>query len=606
VRSYQWNEAIQILQKGLGSYPDDAGLLAQLGGLLVRSGQVSPAQVLLARASALDPDNAEIVRDLGEVKLRLGQFPAAVQFFRKSIGLRPGDGESCYRLAFAFFLNGELKEALNAAQQAVDLNPTEPAYRDFYALLLDQKGESQESYQQLRTARRLAPRDPQLLFRLGEKQKLEGRFNQAVEYFEQASQLDAENPLYHAQLSQVYSRLGLKTLAEKEAARNRQLLQAFQEYAGAVAQASRGLRTEAARHMESVLARNPEFITGMIFLAGLYRRLGEEKKALELYLRVLERNPSESSAIEEGAWLQLKQGSLAAAAELLKRLHQESPNQALVEGYRNLVQESWTAALAEFKKAEARMPLNPALLRLISFCLRAEGKRDEALAYLDKASQFEPPSGGIRREIREIKLEYAFHLLENENLKAALKAFTDLTAEDGLEASYFLSAAYCRQRLGDLAGAIRDYRTGLIGNPQAVWARANLAIALSQLSRYREAASEWEALLGERRVVASDRSVKSDAGEAAFGNEGNFDRALAYCQLGLCYSRLERFAEAELAFQKALQRGKETPEILYNLGVLYLRRNSSEEGWNLLNRSARAGYHPAKRLMEQAAQRMHP
>src|SRR2546428_3028402 len=112
VRSYQWNEAIQILQKGLRSYPDDPGLLAQLGGLLVRAGQVSQAQVFLSRASTLDPANAEIVRDLGEVKLRLGQLPAAIQLFRKSLGLRAG-GESCYRLAFAFFLNGELKEALN-------------------------------------------------------------------------------------------------------------------------------------------------------------------------------------------------------------------------------------------------------------------------------------------------------------------------------------------------------------------------------------------------------------------------------------------------------------------------------------------------------------
>ncbi|HEV8130081.1 MAG TPA: tetratricopeptide repeat protein [Acidobacteriota bacterium] len=589
VKQNQWNEAAEILRKGMQSYPDNPELLLQMGNLLIHTGQAAQAEVVLREALAANKDNPEILRNLGEAEIRLGRLPAAVELFRKVLRRQSNDGQSHYRLAFTFYLQGDLQHALESARRAVEVSPMDANYREFYALILEQAGDTNESHEQLKAAHRLELKNAHLLFRLGEKERLDGQLSQAMESLEQAVRLDPENPLYHRQLARVYARLALLQQSSEEDARASRLLQAFQQYIQALTLAGRGQEVEALRRMEPLVTKHPEFTTGAMFLADLYRRRGQEKKALDLYLKVLERNPLDSRAIQESAWIEVRQGALTEAIELLRRIQEENPNEALIEGYRNLVQENWAGALREFRKVEAQLPLNAELLQLISFCLKAQGQRNEALSYLDKAIQLQPKDTRIQRQKHETKLANAFDLLEKRNWRAALRVFTELMAADGIEAGLYLNVAYCRQQSEDLQGAIRDYRIGLQGDPKAAWARTNLANLLFRLARYREAAAEWETVLAQARAVQFQHS----------GTDAVNLSQVYYC-LGLCYSHLERFAQAEASFQNALRFGKETPELLYNLGVLRLRQNSPEEALNLIRRSARAGYEPAKRILEQA------
>lgn len=427
------------------------------------------------------------------------------------------------------------------------------------------------SYRHLKVASRLAPRDAGLLFQLSQNRKTAGQLGQALEYLQLAVDLDPENPLYHVEVARLYERVGGHEIAAQESRLADSLHSAFQAYLKALNLAAKRNHEEAARYLAPVLEKHPEFITGTL-LADLYRKLGRKEDALSLYLRVLEQDSHHAEAREQGAWIRAQQGFLDSALSLLRRGQRESPNQALIEGYRELLRENWTRAVERFRKAELLHPLDPRLLQLISFCLNAQGKREEALRYLEKAQRFEPGNRDIRRQVREIKLGSANRLLEDKKWALALKAFAELLEAEGPKGEYFLSAAYCRQQLGDLRGAIDDYRSGLGLDPDAIWARINLASSLYLTAAYQEAVIEWEKVLAVRKTS-----------EACF-------------QLGLCYSQLNRSQEAEQILQKALDLGEKTPELLYNLGIVRLHLKKFDNARSLIRRAARGGYEPARRL----------
>ena len=60
---------------------------------------------------------------------------------------------------------------------------------------------------------------------------------------------------------------------------------------------------------------------------------------------------------------------------------------------------------------------------------------------------------------------------------------------------------------------------------------------------------------------------------------------------------LDRLAEAEMAFRRSRALGRDTPELLYNLGLTRFRLGRQEEGIALIRRAAAAHYAPAEKFM---------
>ena len=576
VLQHEWAEAISLLEAGLDQHPEQAELLLQLGSLLVRSGHFAEGEKLLQEAFDQQPGNSELLRSAGEAQLQQGRFSSAVALFRESLRHSSGNVETHHRLAFSLLAQGQEELALEHARAAVELNPLDPRFRRLFALLLEAQGEGEAAYQQLKLAYRLAPRDPTLLFQLSEKRSSAGHLFQALEYMELATDVDPENPLYHDKLSDLYEQLGQKEKAREEAQREQDLRLAFEKYITAMRLALRGKRIEAIGILEPVVQTHPEFVTGMMLLADLYQKLGQESRAFDLYLKILERDPFHSSAREKGAWIQVQQGLLDSALRLLEESGVQTPNYTLIAAYQRLTQEDWAGALGYLREVEARHPLHPGLLQLISYCLAAQGQREEALRHLAKAETLRPGDPELKLQRREIKFQNALDLLSQKKWRAALEALQKLMRED-VQAEYLLRIAYAHQQLGDLSLAAQEYRAGLESDPTATWARINFASSLYRLGEYQEAASQWELILTHSKTSE------------------------AYYQLGLCYSHLDRFPEAEYAFGKALELGDQRPEVLYQLGVSSLRAKKIAEARNLIRRSAMAGYPPARELLSQLA-----
>ncbi|MCH8016874.1 MAG: tetratricopeptide repeat protein, partial [Acidobacteria bacterium] len=510
-------------------------------------------------------------------QLKQGRFSSAVALFRESLRHSSENVEAHHRLAFSLLAQGQEELALEHSRRAVELNPLDPRFRRLYAFLLDTQGEEEKAYEQLKLAYRLAPRDSKLLFELSQRRRLAGHLFQALEYLELASEVDPENPLYHERLSDIYEQLGQTERAGEEAQRESDLRQAFEKYITAMSLAVTGKKVEAMGILEPVVQTHPEFVTGMMLLADLYQKMGWQSRAFDLYLKILEQDPFQASAREEGAWIQVQQGLLGSALQLLEESGVPTPNYTLIAAYQRMIQEDWAGALQYFRQVEAQNPLHPGLLQLISYCLNAQGEREEALRHLDKAEALRPGDPEIKLQMRGIKFEDALHLLSEKKWSAALEILQELMQED-VQANYLLRMAYCHQQLGDLHQAVQEYRAGLEAEPTATWARINFASTLYRLGEYQESANQWERVLPESKTPDT------------------------YYRLGLTYSHLGRFPEAEYAFDKAVGLGDERPEVLYNLGLSRLRSKKLDEARDLIRRAAVAGYPPAREFLPQLVQ----
>ncbi len=582
-RYHRVEEAIELLQDGLRRHPHAHRLLLPLGLLLIETGRADEAEDLIRQALSLRPLDAEAHRILAEACLRQGRLRPAVELFQKSIRLKEGDERVHYRLAFLYLIQEQVDLGLSHARRAIEIDPGEPGYRQMYSLLLGIKGRDRDSYQQLEIARQLAPGDASILFRLSEKERAAGRMETALESLKLASRSDPENPLYHSELAQLYGDLGQDRHAAEETRKAYRLYQAFEDYIEALTSISQGKVTQALLLLEPSVDRHAEFTSGRLLLADAYKRMDKPQRALQLYREVLESDPSNTKAIEEAAWIMAGQSDFRSALRALAKLPRSNLNQTLIEAYRKQDQQQPGAALERFRRVESKNPLNPELLQWISFCLYSQGQKQEALRYLMKVADLRPADEGVRRRIREVRAETsreaAFHHLENKAWRAALEAFGKLVeaGETGSDhASYRLNIAYCHQRLGNLRQAVEDYRRGLRKDPAAQWARLNLAATLYRLSRYLEAAAQWE------QIPTADRTPSIDF------------------QLGVCYLHTSRYGRAEAAFRKSLEGGNHSPALLYSLGAALLRRLKPAEAWPLIRRSAAANYPPANRLLRQA------
>ena len=188
----------------------------------------------------------------------------------------------------------------------------------------------------------------------------------------------------------------------------------------------------------------------MMLLADLYQKLGRQSQALDTYLKILERDPLQTTAREEGAWIQVQQDFLDSALDLLEVPAPQTPHRTLILAHQQMTQENWSEALRLLREVETRNPLHPGLLQLIGYCLNAHGQTDEALAQLAKAASLRPEDPDIRLQIREIKYAGALGLLNQGRFRMALTGFEELLKED-VQPEFLLRMAYSRQQLGDLS-----------------------------------------------------------------------------------------------------------------------------------------------------------
>jgi tetratricopeptide (TPR) repeat protein len=540
VEDGQYASALDFGLRGMESHPGDAGLTVTVGALAVRTGQLALGAELIRRAVEGGVDDPNLGLLVADLSIRVGETKQAVEVLRELRGRGIESAKLEHRLAEALLLAGDEAEALTHADRAVALDGGAVAFRRLRALLLDHLGREEEATRELRVALRLEPGNTGTLLQLADRERRSRRPDRAVEYLEIAVAQDPENPLFYRQLDGVYQALEWPGEAARARKTADDLEYAFEAWRDGIELVANDELETAVARLEDAVERAPQFLTGAVLLANLYRRTGRNDLTRRMYERILARDPDRADVRSEVAWLHVERGDVREALDLLEASGRIGEG-ILLEAYRKQLGADWAGAVTDLERAAQLYPLDERILRQLSVSLTAAGRPSEALAYIDKASAVRPGDAAIESEARRIRFMHALELQDRGKWAEACRILEALleTEERG---DYLLHLGYCFQNQGRFEEAARRFRRGLELEPRSEWARVNLAYCAYHLGLYDEASRQWEILVDEERK----------------------------------------------------------PERVYHLGLSRLRQWRLEEGWRLVAEAASLGLPEARRMMAAA------
>ena len=145
-----WPAARDAYERALRQTPDNPELLAGLGFVLARQGDLRKAIATLRKSSRLDPDNAGVRFLLGRVQFEAQQFDAAVSNFEQAI-LKEPENESFYLEYAQILARGQAYSgAEKILQYGLQRLPRSTAIRFELGVCYQQQLKSRQAQQEFR------------------------------------------------------------------------------------------------------------------------------------------------------------------------------------------------------------------------------------------------------------------------------------------------------------------------------------------------------------------------------------------------------------------------------------------------------------------------
>ncbi len=183
------------------------------------------------------------------------------------------------------------------------------------------------------------------------------QYEEALQAYQRAQDLDPENPQGYLLSASLLSHLG-------------RIDKTIEEY-------------------EQLLKAKPDSITGIMGLATAYEVQGKLDKAKEKYIRALEIRPNLPAAANNLAWRLAEEGSdLGEALRLAMQAKQALPEQPHVAdtlGWVHYKRKSYSLAISQFKQALDNRPGDPVIQYHLALALYANNEKQEAIESLEKA-----------------------------------------------------------------------------------------------------------------------------------------------------------------------------------------------------------------------------
>ena len=185
----------------------------QSGRDYLMAGRLNEAIAELSTAASLDPTLSEAHNLLGVAYNQKGFGDRAKDSFERAVKNDPQDVETLNNLGFALYQNGNYRAAVDRLKRAAKIAPTDERVLNNLGLALCRLGKFDDAYKSF--ARATGP----LVGNLNMAKMLErfGREDDAIQYYENARQIDPNNSFALRRLADLYQRVG-KT-AESEAVR---------------------------------------------------------------------------------------------------------------------------------------------------------------------------------------------------------------------------------------------------------------------------------------------------------------------------------------------------------------------------------------------------
>ncbi len=120
------SEAIPVLQRGVGKYPQDASLYALLGMAYLQTDQLPQAELVLQRAIQLDAQNIEAHIFLSLLYRKNQRYSDALKWAQQAVQLEPNVAVLHFLVGQAYEGLKKWNEAIAAFKQAAQLDPRDP------------------------------------------------------------------------------------------------------------------------------------------------------------------------------------------------------------------------------------------------------------------------------------------------------------------------------------------------------------------------------------------------------------------------------------------------------------------------------------------------
>jgi len=613
--------AVETLHKALRIAPQSAKTHNLLGNIYVSQGNIESAEKEFRASLRTDPANQEANYNLGLLLMSKKQAGEAIRCLER---VRPGNIPTKFNLIRAYLEDGRTQDALRMATDLSEQNKSDIQMHFTLGVLLASEKQYKPAELELEKADALQPGTFEILYNLGLAYLRDSNNAKAEIVLNRALKLKPDSPETLSLLAQVYANesrpldaLDLLTRAHKIAPENPDII-----YQMAQVTISQHYFEDAIPLLESGLKIAPQRVDLTAALGESYFMSGKVDKAIEVFQRLLQMDPSSRSYLYLGISYE-NLGRFDEAAHYFQEGLKLNPNDSgclFHLGYIAERQGDDQTAEAKFLAVLKLRPDYPDALLELANLRMAKKQYAEAVDLLRRYVKVSanPATGYYKLAMAERSLhqtaaadrdlsvfqtlskntstgaypyEHLFDYVDN-RAKLAPKAreqmdIAELTEEikkhpDQPEDLYMLAEAYlkagkpeeARQTIADLDKlSSGDYRT-----------EAGAGVLFARYRMYDDAIRHFQLAL---TANPNSDEVKFDLADAYF-RKGRYAEALDAAQqvspegrkddaylalLGDVYAHLGQMGKAQEIFQDAIARNPDNDQDYLSLALLQIRSN---------------------------------
>jgi tetratricopeptide (TPR) repeat protein len=363
---------------------------------------------LIAKADVGERDLAQAYGSLGKVYHAYEFLDAAELCYLNASRLDPNDFQWPHLLGYLHKQRGRLEESTGFFSRALELRPDDSAAAVHLGEALLQLNRRPEARARFQAALETSA-DAAALNGLGEEARLEGRFQEAIRYFDAALERVPQATRIHYSLGMAYRGLGRLDEAKSHLQRAGSagvrpadpivdslpgLLQGERVHLirGQLAYQAKQFE-EAANAFRRAIAVAPNSVTGRVNLGSALSELGDTKGALQQLEAALRIDPANVSAHFNLGLLQVRVGDHAGSVEHFHAVIQRAGDD--VEAHRQLARSlsmlgREQEAIGPLLKVAALDPDDEDSILDLAVLLTRQKRYEDARAVLDRANRLFP------------------------------------------------------------------------------------------------------------------------------------------------------------------------------------------------------------------------
>ena len=192
--------AVKLIETAVKYDPNNAEMLNNLSGALIRVGRVGDAEKSIRLALKHKPDYPEANSTMGKLLIAADKFVDAEQYILRAIELKPSLLSAHNNLGNALQGLGRVKDAEQSFRRALELNADDPDALNNLGILLVKGGRLDDAEQSFRHAIELFPEGAAALNNLGHLLMIDDSSSEAEENYRRAIAIDPGNAEFHTNL----------------------------------------------------------------------------------------------------------------------------------------------------------------------------------------------------------------------------------------------------------------------------------------------------------------------------------------------------------------------------------------------------------------------